>query len=140
MLEELFGLVLVAPFMLLGPLAAEGEPAEFCMPPALMPPMPGSVVPAPAWVEPAWDGLALADEDPMEEGAEPLLDDAMPVPLPPAPIVWAIPAVALSASTAPAIIMVFMEASTFILKHRRAATPFCDAISWLTRHLARKLP
>ena len=76
----------------------------------------------------------------MEEGAEPLLDDAMPVPPAPAPIVWAIPAVALSASTAPAIIMVFMEASTFILKHRRAASPSPDAIEWLTRRLAGKLP
>ena len=53
MLEELFGLMLVALFMLLGPLAAEGEPAELCMAPAFMPPMPGSVMPAPAWVEPA---------------------------------------------------------------------------------------
>ena len=134
MLEELLGLMLVELLALLGPLAAEGEPAELCIPPEFMPPML-----APLGVEPACEGLALAAEEPEGEGAEPLLDGLMPVPPAPVPIVWAIPAVALSARTAPAIIMVFMEASTSVLKHLRTAGPSSDAIEWLTRHLARKL-
>ena len=110
MLDELFGVMPVELFVLFGPVAADGEPAEFCMPP---PPMP-----APFWVEPAWDGLALAAEVPVEEvDGPPALGLILVEPV---PIVWANPAVALRASTAPAIIIVFMEASTLHLKYPRA--------------------
>ena len=93
----------VALFMLLGPLAADGEPAEFCMPVPLLGPM---LDPRPVVV--AWDGLALAALLPAVEVGDPcplMLVD-------PVPMVWAKPAVALSARAAPAIKIVFMQSST----------------------------
>ena len=56
---ELCGPMLVALFMLLGPLAEEGEPAEFGMPAPPPVPMPDGPP-----VEVAWDGLALAAAEP----------------------------------------------------------------------------
>ena len=89
----------VALFMLLGPLAADGEPAEFCMPVPLLVPM---FDPRPVVV--AWDGLALAPLVPVVEVGE----FCPPMPADPVPMVWAKLAVALNARAAPAIKIIFM--------------------------------
>ncbi len=93
----------VALFMLFGPLAAEGEPAEFCMPVPLLVPM---LEARPVVV--AWDGLALAA---LVLAGEVGVACA-PMPVDPVLMVWARPAVALSARAAPAIRIVFMFFST----------------------------
>ena len=93
----------VALFMLFGPLAAEGEPAEFCMPEPLLVPR---LEPLPVLV--AWEGLALAALAPAVEVGE----AGAPMLLAPVPMVWAMPAVALRAKAAPAIRIVFMLVST----------------------------
>ena len=104
------GLTPLALFMLFGPLAADGEPAEFDMPLPEAPPYPPMADPLPPEV--AWDGLALAAEAPVADVGELLLDAPAPVPPAPVPMVWARPAVALIAKAAPAIMISFIIAST----------------------------
>ena len=96
----------VALFMLFGPLEAEGEPAEFCMPAPLFMPI-GELPP----VVVAWDGFACMAAEPGEDADPELELPAFAEPGPdegaPAPMVWAKAGVA-SARTALAIRAVFM--------------------------------
>ena len=100
--EGLVGPMPVALFMLLGPLLAEGEPAEFCMPVPLLAPMLDALP-----VDVACDGFAFMAEEPGLM-VEPELElPALAAPGPeldaPVPMVWADEAVATSAKAAPAI-------------------------------------
>ncbi len=118
----------VALFMLFGPLAAEGEPAEFCMPTPLFVPM---LEPLP--VEVAWDGLALAA--PVLAGEVGVLWPPMPVE--PVPMVWAVAEVAPSVKAAAAIKIVFMLSSVNLKTFR---TEPCNVASKrLTAVPAQKL-
>ena len=86
--DGLCGPMPVALFMLFGPLAADGEPAEFCMPVPLLRLMPDALP-----VVVAWDGLAFMPAEPGDmvepEVEPPALAEPGPELDAPAPMVWA---------------------------------------------------
>jgi hypothetical protein len=126
-------LMLVGLFMLLGPVAADGEPAELCIPP------PRGMAPMPEPPEVACDGLAFMVVAPGAEVEPPPEPPALAEPGPelaaPAPMVWAEAAVAASAK-APAINIVF---TGYPPVEKRGGGDDAVLIERLTARFARRL-